>query len=328
MADEIEARAAATKPLLGKFIMQGQATMIYAEPNAGKTLTALKLCLDAIEDKRIAPDHLYYINADDSSEGLAIKLRLVQEVGAHMLAPGFNGFRTDHLVKLMVEAIENGSARGTCIVIDTLKKFTDLMDKKRASEFAQVCRQYVMAGGTIVALGHTTKRPRADGTPEYQGTTDILEDFDAVYVAQPFESKKDAHRRVVKFTRRKSRADSPEAIAYAYNTEPGISYDMKIMSLHPIDPDDLDDYAPRREEVCDPEVMQALVQLIGDAGWADGKMKLAKAAAETCGLSMRATLGVVERYTGLVPGEHLWACKTGPRGVRIYRLIDQTRPAT
>jgi hypothetical protein len=50
-ADELESVAARTKPLLGRFVMQGQATMIYAEPNAGKTLIVLKLCLDAIDGR-------------------------------------------------------------------------------------------------------------------------------------------------------------------------------------------------------------------------------------------------------------------------------------
>lgn len=323
-ADEIEARAAATKPLLGKFVMLGQATMIYAEPNTGKTLIAVNLSLDAFDRGRIGPSQFYYIDADDSSQGLATKLRLMQDAGAHMLAPGFNGFRAEHLVQLMLQAIENGTAQGTCIVIDTLKKFTDLMDKKRTSQFADVCRHYVMAGGTIIALGHTTKRPKADGTPQYQGTTDILEDFDAVYVAQPMASKAGADR-VVKFTKLKSRADSPETVAYVYSNEPGISYEAKLASVRPISPDDLDDYALENEQISDPPVMEAIARLIGGAGWAEGKMKLAKAAAEECGVSHRAALEVLDRYTGPLPRKHLWAFQTGHRGRRTYRLIEQAQ---
>jgi hypothetical protein len=48
-AAKLEAQATDTKPLLGDFVMHGQATMIYAEPNAGKTLTVLRLIMDAIE---------------------------------------------------------------------------------------------------------------------------------------------------------------------------------------------------------------------------------------------------------------------------------------
>lgn len=48
-AAKLDAQAIDTRPLLGDFVMHGQATMIYAEPNAGKTLTVLRLIIDAIE---------------------------------------------------------------------------------------------------------------------------------------------------------------------------------------------------------------------------------------------------------------------------------------
>ena len=97
--------------------------------------------------------------------------------------------KSTQVLDLMVQAAAEDTARGTLIIIDTLKKFTDPMNKKNSSDFGQICRQYVMAGGTIVALGHTRKNPKADGTPQYQGTTDVLEDFDAVYIAQLMKPK-------------------------------------------------------------------------------------------------------------------------------------------
>ena len=149
-AYELEANAAHTKPLLGQFVMDGQATMIYAAPNAGKTLITLHTVLEAIAAGRIAADRVFYVNADDGSQGLAVKVRLLEDAGAHMMAPGLKGMKIRHLIEKLVQAIEDGTAKGTLVIIDTLKKFTDLMDKKRTSEFGQVCREYVSAGGTIV----------------------------------------------------------------------------------------------------------------------------------------------------------------------------------
>lgn len=324
-ADEIEAKTTETKPLLGKFILQGQATMIYAEPNTGKTLIILKLCLDAIADGRIAPNDLYYVNADDSSAGLSAKLRLMQDVGAHMLAPGYNGFKTSQLVTMLSRSVEEGTARGTCVIIDTLKKCTDLMDKKGTSEFADICRQYVMAGGAIVALGHTAKNPNADGTPRYQGGTDIREDFDAVYIAQRIATKNGGRDTVVKFVQNKSRADSPEIVVYTYTSEQGTSYEAKLASVQSIDPSELDSWAPEQESVSDLAVMAVLVRLIKE-GNVNGQMALAKAASKECGASQKAVIEVLKQRTGDVPFEHRWNVEKGPRGVRIYRLIDQTTP--
>lgn len=162
-ADELEASAAETKPLLGQFVFDGQATMIYAAPNTGKTLIVLHLLLAAIAAGRVDADSVFYFNADDGSRGLAAKVRLLQDVGAHMLAPGQMAMRVEHLVEMMRQAIKQGSALGTIIIIDTVKKVTDPMCKKSSSEFGQLCREYVMAGGTIIGLGHTRKNPKANG---------------------------------------------------------------------------------------------------------------------------------------------------------------------
>ncbi len=318
---ELEAIAGVTKPLLGEFVMEGQATMIYAQPNAGKTLIVLQLVLDAIDAGRIAPENVYYVNADDSLAGLTDKARLMQDVGAHMLAPGREGFRAVQLMDFMNRAVDEGTAAGTCLILDTMKKFTDLMDKKRSSEVAQVCRSYVMAGGTVIALGHTAKNPNADGTPRYQGTTDLLEDFDAVYVGEPMTSREGAAQKVVRLTRLKCRADSPEKVAYVYDGGSGASYGVKLASLRSINPSELDDYVLEEEQINDSDVKDALSRLI-ESGSLLGKMALGKAAANECGVSNRAAIEVLERYTGTVPGKHCWRFYRASKGVQVYGLLD------
>lgn len=324
-ADEMEANAVKAKPLLGNFIMSGQATMIYAGPNTGKTLVMLALGFEAMSAGDIDPGNFFYIDADDSSEGLAVKSRLMQDAGGHLLAPGHGGFRTSHLVEMMEQAIADNSARGTCVVIDTMKKFTDLMDKKRTSETAQICRQYVSVGGSVIGLGHTTKNPNADGTPRYQGGTDILDDFDCVYMAEAMISKTGASQKVVKFTRIKSRANCPEVAAYAYATDSSISYEEKLASVQAIDPDELDRWTSEPEDYREPLVLQAFRRRIG-AGCNLGKMALSKEIAKECRISHRTATAILDRYTGTIPLEHLWTYENGPRGVRIYRLVDQTTP--
>jgi hypothetical protein len=319
-ADELEANAADTKPLLGQFVMDGQATMIYAAPNTGKTLIIIHLVLRAIAEGKIDPDCVIYVNADDSSSGLAVKGRLFQDAGAHMMAPGHRGMKIRHLVEKLVQAVEDGSARGTLVIIDTLKKFTDLMDKKKTSEFGQVCREYVMAGGTIVALGHTRKSPKANGSPQYQGTTDILEDFDAVYVAELMHDSGRKDRRVVQFNMEKKRADSPNVVAYAYADELGISYDEKLASVESIDPED---FTPDRSGDYGVDIVRVTVTIagiIGD-GFAGGKGALAEATASACGISKRKAIRIIEEKTGGTPGVHMWNTRTGEHNTQIYRLL-------
>lgn len=319
-AHELEANAADTKPLLGQIVMDGQATMIYAAPNAGKTLITLHTVLEAIAAGRIAADRVLYVNADDGSQGLAVKVRLLEDVGAHMLAPGHKGMKTKDLIEKLRQSIEDGTARGTLVIIDTLKKFTDLMDKKRTSEFGQVCREYVSAGGTVLALGHTRKLPKANGSPQYQGTTDILEDFDAVYVGELVQEEGRTDRRVVRFTMEKKRADSPNEVAYAYVDEPGVSYVEKLVSLEPVDPDGLRAYRDPDKKGDVVQIRMAIADIIGD-GFFDGKMALAAAAASVCKISKRQAIRVIEECTGTTPGVHIWNTETGAHNTQSYRLI-------
>lgn len=325
-ADAIEAQTAAITPFLGDFVMRGQATMIYAPPNSGKTLLLTALCQEALAAGRGDPDNLYYVNADDSAAGMVTKLRLLQDAGAHMLVPGFRSFKTPRLAELLRQAAENGSARDTFVIIDTLKKFTDLMDKRRSSDFAQICREYVMAGGTIIALGHTTKTPYADGTPRYQGTTDVLEDFDAVYVGQVLVPARGDGDRVFQLRALKRRADSPEEVAYAYSAASGQSYESKVASVRRIDIDDLEDYAPEQAFDSEPLVMDSIVSLLKD-GFEGGKMQLAKEAAKRVKVSHRTAVQVVERYTGTDPLKHLWDYQIGAHGKRHYTLLPPPAPA-
>ena len=55
-----------------------------------------------------------------------------------MLAPGHRGFETRKFIFYLNAMIKTRSANGKIIILDTLKKFTDLMDKKLASAFMSV----------------------------------------------------------------------------------------------------------------------------------------------------------------------------------------------
>lgn len=324
--EALEANAIISEPLLGEVARRGQLTVIYAEPNTGKTLLMTALGLSAINEGLILSHDFYFINADDSGEGALVKGQLWQEVGAHMLVPGLAGFETQDLYEEMRKDILSGQAWGTCLVIDTAKKFVDLMNKKDASQFGKRCREYTMAGGTVVLIAHTTKNRNADGSLRYQGTTDLREDCDAMYTAELLVSKSGGGENVVKLKREKSRGPSPLTIAYAYASDPAISYEAKVASVHAIDPDELDGYVTTKEKVSDPVVMDAIVQLI-KSGMTEGKMRLAKAAAKKTAVSHKAAIEILDQYDGTTTGTHLWTTTRGPRNVQVYRLLDQPKSA-
>ncbi|WP_295207198.1 AAA family ATPase [uncultured Brevundimonas sp.] len=320
-AAKLHARAVDTVPLLGGIMFLGQATIIYAPPNAGKTLLVNRFIQDAIDEGRLDPNMLFYINADDSGKGLAEKVEILELQNAHVLAPGLKGFRVNQFVDKLIEATQDGTARGSVVIIDTLKKFTNLMDKARSSSFANVCREYVMAGGTIIALGHTAKNRNADGTLRYQGTTDILEDFDAAYVAEAIPGSAGASEKIVRFTQEKSRADSPQEVAYAYSTEHGLTYAEKLASVRPVYPEELESSLLVAEMLDDEKVIERIRGLICGGMASSGQDKLVRAVADDGDISRSQARRVLDRYTGTDPDKHRWSVQKGDRGKRTYSVL-------
>jgi hypothetical protein len=323
-AGELEERAQQALPLLGNTCLSGQTTIWYAPPNAGKTLCALRLTHDAITEKRIAAGNVYYFNADDSSLGLAQKLRIMDDLGAHTIAPGFNGFKNSDLLAHLKETADRDEARGTLVIIDTVKKFTSLMDKRQSSEFADACRQYSMRGGTILGLAHTAKNANPDGRLRYAGTTDLLEDFDAGYLLSPIDGCGELDEKVVEFRALKRRGDNDEVAAYAYASSNGISYEERLLSVRSVDPNEADEFKRVVAEQSDTVVIKEIAALIDEG--VNQKMLLAKAAARRSGVSERAAIRILEAYTGSDPQHALWQFTVKAKGAKVYEMLSLPPP--
>ncbi len=139
--------------VLDGIALLGQLTAIYAKPNTGKTLLTLWMLVESIKEGRIKGEDVFYINADDTYKGLITKGDLAKQHGFSMIAPSHKGFKVDEFKTHLQQLIDDDSAHGVVIVLDTLKKFTDLMDKKKGSEFMKLAREFASSGGTMIMLG-------------------------------------------------------------------------------------------------------------------------------------------------------------------------------
>lgn len=153
-SDEIEKSVVDSVPVLGELALMGQATVFFAAHNTGKTLITNSLLIEAIKDDRVDPSKVYYLNMDDSGNGLLGKNRIADEYGFNVLAEGHRDFNAGAFLSIVRDMIENDQARGVVIILDTLKKFVDLMDKGKTSTFTNVIRPFVLKGGTLIALAH------------------------------------------------------------------------------------------------------------------------------------------------------------------------------
>jgi hypothetical protein len=319
---ELEKQRVEQRLILGELVLLGQATVIYALANTGKTVIAIHLILEAIRKKLIDPSNLHYFNMDDNSSGLVEKVRLFAEYGANMLADGHKGFSAKQFSVAMQKMIETNTASGTVVVLDTLKKFVNTMNKDESRAFAGVVRRFCLKGGTVIALSHANKNPGPDGKIKYTGTTDIVEDFDCAYTLQTVPQE-DATQRVVEFTNIKRRGDVALSAAYIYALERGVSYSELLTSVRAVNPDQLEPIKLAAELQSDALVIAAIESSIGDG--ITSKMKLADAAAERAKVSMRSAMQVLEKYTGEDTSKHRWKFVVRDRGAKVFELLE--RPA-
>lgn len=312
--------------VLGSIILMYQSSVVYASPNTGKTLVILRLLIDAIQQKRIDPATVFYINVDDTPNGLIEKLRLGDEYGFHMLAEGYNDFRANDLLNILTELIMSDQAKGMILILDTLKKFTDLMDKRLASRFSNVIRKFVLRGGTCISLAHTNKHRNRDGKPVYAGTTDIIEDADCAYLMYEINLDVDAGTKTVLFENIKARGNIARQVAYRYNIVEDLSYREMLDSVEMVDDIELSSLQQAAEVESDAQTLNAITECIREG--IDTKMRLADTAAKRSGVSKRTALKLIEKYTGSNPEKHRWRYTVGERGAKTYRVLHSITAGT
>ena len=217
--------------VLGKLALLGQVTFIYAPPNTGKTLLVLWLLIDAITRGEIKAKDVIYINADDNHTGLTYKIDLAEKYGFHLLAPGYKDFRPDQLKSYLMSMIDSGAARGKILILDTVKKFTDIMDKKQGTIFGKAVRQFSMHGGTLVGLAHTNKSRNEAGQLIYSGTSDLVDDCDCAYTLDTVTSDDSSGLRTVKFKNIKNRGDVALEAIYKYDFSVDKNYQQRLDSV-------------------------------------------------------------------------------------------------
>lgn len=303
--------------LLGTVIMMGQFGLIYAQPNAGKTLLTISLLLQAVEEGRADPRRIYYINADDNPHGIMEKLVLFREMGAHTLVPGQKSFDPEKLAELMHTMIKNDECIGVILIVDTLKCFTDLMDKKKSTQFGKLARQFVMAGGTFIGLAHINKNPSGNGKPVYAGTSDFHEACDVACYLIPVETTAQGDK-IVKFELFKNRSGANRDEAYSYSGSKDASYHQRVASVQKVDPNQMHKYEQAAQLVADQLVTDTIIAVLKQG--TKQKMALAKDVSGTTKASRRQVIEILERYAGDDPTKHKWDFVVAERGAKVFAL--------
>ncbi|HCG8624629.1 TPA: hypothetical protein NJ576_005414, partial [Vibrio parahaemolyticus] len=165
--DNIKKNAAESVFIFDRLVLKGQSSTLFAPPNAGKTLLIINQLKQAHAAGLTNDLSVFYINADDTQNGVIEKTEILESIGVHVLVPGYNGFESHSLLAILDGLSDDNAAKDVVIIVDTLKKFADTMDKKHMRRFGITVRDFVMRGGTFIGLGHTNKNRDGDNKLVY-----------------------------------------------------------------------------------------------------------------------------------------------------------------
>ncbi|MDZ4214027.1 MAG: toprim domain-containing protein [Rhodocyclaceae bacterium] len=322
-AAEMRKKMLADKFVVGRLAILGQITFWYASPNVGKTLLILWLLIDAIKRGEIDARDIYFINADDNHKGLTFKIELGEKHGFIVIAPGYMEFKPELLASYLDAMIENGSARGKVVILDTVKKFADIMDKKKGTKFGETVRRFSMHGGTVIGLAHVNKHRDDDGHVVYSGTTDLVDDCDCAYTLDTVSKDKSTGLRTVKFTNLKNRGDVALEAIYEYDFSEDLSYQGKLDSVRSISDEEKASVMKKRELDAmlkrNEEAVAAIRETIR-AG-TNKKTELIKAAMEAGCLTKRVVMRALKDHTGKsFTNYQFWNVSIEEDNAHIYKL--------
>jgi hypothetical protein len=215
--------------------------------------------------------------------------------------------------------VDEGQASGVVVVLDTLKKFADLMDKTKASAFTKVGRQFVAKGGTLVCLAHTNKNLGQDGKPVYAGSSDFRDDADCAYTIRPLAVEAGATEKTVLFENIKRRGMAAIEVAFSYAIGRDVTYHETLASVQEIDPAQVTDLKAAEALHSDADLIEVVSGCIREG--VNTKMMLARVVGQRAGISKRTAIQIIERYTGEDPINSRWCFAVGPRGAKVFELL-------
>lgn len=309
------------------FVMDGMAilgqwTVINASPNCGKTLLAIWHLIESINLGVVRSKNIFYVNADDTFRGMTEKLLLAERHRFEMLVPGHKGFQAAMVIALMSQLIDAEEASGMVLVLDTLKKFTDLMDKRVASKFGELARNFTAAGGTLICLAHTNKHKDAEGNSIYSGTSDIADDCDCVYILERLASETglvDVYS--VEGRNTKSRGDVSKKVGFTYTRRVGESYEQLLASVARQDESEIEALKRAREVsaglIADEEIIEAVIGCLDRDETT--KDKLLKSVSKATGQPQGRVRDVINARDGTnyIAG-HRWTHSKGDNNAQVF----------
>lgn len=160
-------------------IFAGMAHVWVAKPNGGKT--ALAIYASAAMAK--IGLNVFYFQLDASGPQLKDLSNHARSNGYALLSTlreGSSDRKIRHALEQAIIGCEEHS--NTVFVLDTLKKFVDVNNKQKSSDFYALLRTFTQRGGTVLSLAHANKYKDSDDNIVPDGVQDLVNDADNVAI--------------------------------------------------------------------------------------------------------------------------------------------------
>jgi hypothetical protein len=182
VTEEIIQKIADAKFAWRQLIPQGHLIAICSKANGGKTTLMTFIAGEMAKDGY----RVLYINADAGASDIKDYAIHAMEHNYTLINPDLTNGTVDRVIEELIRiSISEDDLSNVAIILDTLKKFGDLMNKGKAKQFNSLLRTLTAKGITVICLSHTNKYDDKDGNPIFEGTGDLRNDFDELIYLIP-----------------------------------------------------------------------------------------------------------------------------------------------
>ena len=236
--DEMEQQLKDQVDIIPGLVPFGGVTAVVGKPNSAKTLWIMSQIMEQVESGRIDGSKIVYVNEDDDATGFNMKGRLLSRLG-------ITQFSTNHsnipalpnvavLMDSLLEEAAAGNLMGGVLILDTLKKFANVMDKRGMKEIGNKFRALNAGGCTVLFLHHTNKNTSDDGDLIFSGVQDIEDDVDTMWILYPL-SDPTQREQSVEIRKKKGRGRVVNMAAFTYQQDITIPYEQMLDELEMAD---------------------------------------------------------------------------------------------
>jgi archaellum biogenesis ATPase FlaH len=161
-------------------IAKGEWTVVFAQPNAGKTLIVLSTVVEQIINGVINGEDVFYFNLDDARPAYLEKLKILKPLNFVVLDAD--------PASVMDNLIKNRQAKDKIVIIDTLIRVCDTNSRPEILDLSALCKSFCEQGGTVITLAHANKHlDNKTGEPILEGQGLLRNNAHCVSYLQKFD---------------------------------------------------------------------------------------------------------------------------------------------